>query len=231
MADEQIMTLSDVAQFLKLAEKTVLRMVHRQEIPCAKVGNQWRFIRPMIDDWLISKMQVVPPNDLARLIESDQIAVPLSRLVRPEFVVLDIEPDTKENVLAQLVRPLRQKGLVRDDGSFMEGLVRRERIVSTAIGNGVALPHLRNPLDNPIPGPAVIVGVCPKGTDFDAVDGEPTYLLFVLSTDSEIVHLRLMARLTRLLMDTRLVRRLKSARSPEDAINALVQAERNEHLA
>jgi len=223
--DDQIMTLSQVAEYLKLAEKTVLRMVHRKEIPCAKVGSQWRFVRAMIDDWLVSKMQVVPRNDLAVLAEQDHAMLPISRLVRPEHVVLDIEPGTKEDVLAQLVRPLMEQGELPKDHSFLEGLIRRERIVSTAIGNGVALPHLRNPSENPIPGPALLMGICPKGTDFEAADGEQTYLLFLLSTDSEVVHLRLMAKLTSLLQDATLVRQLRDAKSPDEAIGALIAAE------
>ncbi len=228
MVNDPIMTLSEVAQYLKLAEKTVLRMVHRNEIPCAKVGNQWRFMRPMINDWLLSKMRVVPRNDLARLVEQNERLLPLSRLVLPEYVILGIRPDTKENVLAQMVRPLKEKGIVADDENFLAGLIRREQIVSTAMGNGVALPHLRDPRKNPIPGPAVIVGICPDGTDFDSADGEKTYLLFVLSTDSEVVHLRLMARLAALLKDSRLVQRLADAGSPEDAIAALMAAEQTD---
>ena len=179
----------------------------------------------MIDDWLLSKMQVVPRNDLAVLAEQEPSALPLSRLVQPEYVVLGIEPGTKEQVLAQLVRPLMMQGVLPQDRAFLEGLLRRERIVSTAVGNGIALPHLRNPAENPIQGPAVIVGVCPKGTDFGASDGEKTYLLFIVSTDSEVVHLRIMARLTTLLRDPALVRSLRSARTPEDAIRAILKSE------
>ena len=68
----EVMTLSEVAAYLRLAERTVLRMVHKEQIPCAKVASQWRFLRSMIDDWLITKMQVVPKNDLARLIEGGE---------------------------------------------------------------------------------------------------------------------------------------------------------------
>ena len=118
---DQIMTLSETAQYLKLAEKTLLRMVHRQEIPCAKVGNQWRFLRAMVDDWLISRMQVVPRNDFGRLAEKNEEAVPLSRLIKPEYVVLSIQPDAKERVLAQLISPLEEKGILANTDAFLEG--------------------------------------------------------------------------------------------------------------
>ena len=70
--DNEIMTLSEVASYLKIAEKTVSRMITRGEIPCTKVASQWRFMKSMIDDWLISRMNVVPQNDLAKILENPE---------------------------------------------------------------------------------------------------------------------------------------------------------------
>ena len=57
---KEVMTLGEVASYLKVAERTVLRMVHNGEIPCAKVGGQWRFLRTVVDDWLISRITFPP---------------------------------------------------------------------------------------------------------------------------------------------------------------------------
>jgi PTS system nitrogen regulatory IIA component len=154
---DNVMTLSEVAEYLRLAEKTVLRMAHRREIPCGKVASQWRFLRSVIDDWLISKMKVVPRNDLSAVIESGQGLVPLSRLVGEDFIVPHIQPGTEEQVLEQLVQPLIQKKLVERAEVFIENLMKREKIVSTAIGGGIAVPHLRHPEDNPEGGPYLMV--------------------------------------------------------------------------
>ena len=171
----EVMTLSEVALYLRLAEKTVLRMVHKGQIPCAKVASQWRFLRSMIDDWLIAKMRVVPQNDLARLIESSPEVVPLSRLLNAEYVVLGLRPESKEEVLRQLVQPLLRSRFIDREKPFLVKLLEREKIVSTAVGKGVAIPHLRNPQDNPGGGPVLVVGVCREGTDFEALDGEKTH--------------------------------------------------------
>jgi PTS system nitrogen regulatory IIA component len=219
------MTLPEVAAYLRLAEKTVLRMVHKGESPCAKVASQWRFLRSMIDDWLIAKMRVVPRNDLARLLESSPEVVPLSRLLKSEYVLLDIRPGTKESVLQQLVRPLLGTGIVDREGPFLDKLMERERMVSTAVGRGVAIPHLRNPQDNPGGGPVVVVGICREGTDFEAPDGDKTHLFFLLCTDSEVVHLRVLAKVNRIARSKDTMARLKGAESATEVLQVLIRAD------
>jgi PTS system nitrogen regulatory IIA component len=223
--NSEVMTLAEVATYLRLAEKTVLRMVHKGQIPCAKVASQWRFLRPMIDDWLIAKMSVVPRNDLARLIESAPDAVPLSRLLRAEFILLDVRPGGKEKVLRQLVQPLVGTRLLVHAQPFVEKLLERERIVSTAVGKGVAIPHLRNPRENPEGGPLLVVGICREGTDFDAPDREKTCLFFLLCTDSEVVHLRVLAKVNRLAGRKDVMNRLLRSESPEQVLHVLIRAD------
>ena len=221
----EIMTLSEVAVYLRLAEKTVLRMVHKGQIPCAKVASQWRFLRSMMDDWLIAKMRVVPKNDLAGLIESSPEVVPLSRLLKAEYVILDIRPGTKEDVLHQLVQPLLRSQFIDREGPFVDKLLERERIVSTAVGKGVAIPHLRNPQENPGGGPLLVVGICREGTDFEAPDGEKTHLFFLLCTDSEVVHLRVLAKVNRIAGRKDAMARLICAESPAEVLQVLIRAD------
>ncbi len=230
MDNKEIMTLGETADYLKIAEKTVLRMVHKGRIPCAKVGGQWRFMRTVIEDWLISRMKVVPGNDLARLIEAGAELVPLSRLIREDFLVMDIKPGSKEEVLQQLILPLVHKGIIRDDGSFLEKLLSREKMASTAIGRGAAIPHLRNPWENPEGGPVLVVGICPEGTDFDAPDEEKINLFFLLCTDSEVVHLRAMAKLTAILRREDLASCLVRAKGKEEIINIILREEQKERM-
>jgi PTS system nitrogen regulatory IIA component len=221
----EVMTLPEVAAYLRLAEKTILRMVHRGQIPCAKVASQWRFLRSMIDDWLIAKMQVVPRNDLSRLIESSPEAVPLSRLLRSEHVVPNIRPGTKEEVLRQLMQPLLRSRFIDREQPFLDKLLEREGIVSTAVGRGVAVPHLRNPRENPAGGPVLVVGLCRDGTDFDSPDGEETRLFFLICTDSEVVHLRVLAKVNRIARKAEVMSRLVGAGSPAEVLQVLIAAD------
>jgi PTS system nitrogen regulatory IIA component len=86
-----VLTLAEVAAYLKLSEKTLQKMVKNQEIPCAKVGSQWRFSKTVIDDWLRAQMRVIPQNDLSRLIEDEYDFVPLSRLFGEDSLIHDLK--------------------------------------------------------------------------------------------------------------------------------------------
>ncbi len=222
--DNQIMTLSEVAEYLKVAEKTVLRMIQKKEIPCAKVASQWRFMKPMIDDWLISRMNVLPKNDLSSLIEKEGSLVPLSRLIKKERILLDLKPGSKEAILNSMIAPLELGAQGRQ--VFLEKLMHRESLSSTAIGQSIAIPHLRRPEESLIPGPEIIMGICREGCDFDAIDGNPTHLFFLIITDSEVIHLRILSRVSRIATDTDLIRDLINSTSPEKALGLILEAEK-----
>jgi mannitol/fructose-specific phosphotransferase system IIA component (Ntr-type) len=90
----------------------------------------------------------------------------------------------------------------------------------------VAFPHVRRPNDNPAAAPAVVVGICRKGTAFGAEDLPPVKLFFLPCTDSEVVHLRLLQKLGRILRlgDSR--ERLTAAEDAESVMRILIDAEK-----
>ena len=218
------MTLSEVAEYLKVAEKTILRMIQKGEIPCAKVASQWRFMKPMIDDWLISRMNVLPKNDLSSLMAKEGSLVPLSRLIRKERIIPDLAPGSKEEVLNAMIASLAISESNRQ--LFLKKLMQREDMSSTAIGDQVAIPHLRRPEENIIPGPEVILGICPPGCDFDSLDGKPVKLFFLIITDSEVVHLRILSRISQMASDSELINNLISAATREKALGLILDAEK-----
>ena len=220
-----IMTLSDLAVYLKLAEKTVLRLVHRGELPCFKVASQWRFRRKDIDEWIMTNIQNMHSSDLARVIYSDRDRVSLSRMTGEDFILPDIRSGSKEEVLRQLIQPLTSKGIVDEEDTFLAKLMRRENMSSTAIGKSVALPHLRYSQDNPPGGPFLVIGICSEGTDFTSLDGELTRLFVMLCADSETVHLRIMARITLLLRRKDTIKKLISASTKNGILDLIIEEE------
>jgi len=222
----ELLTLAEVANYLKVAEKTVLRMVHNNEIPSIKVASQWRFRRSMIDDWLMSQMKSPPKNELVKIIEASREPVPISRLTDRRFILLDLRPGTKEDLLRRLVQPLAENDFVKDGEEFLTKLLDREQMISTALGRGVAFPHIRRPKESQASRPVLVIGVCKAGTDFDSLDGEKSYLFFLLYTDSDVVHLRVMAKLNMLLGERKLGTKLLAAASEDDIMQALMEEDR-----
>ncbi|MFP4114711.1 MAG: PTS sugar transporter subunit IIA [Spirochaetota bacterium] len=222
---DEVLTLSETAAYLKLGERTIHRMIQRSEIPCARVGGQWRFLKSVLDDWLLSRMQVLPRNELASFLDATHGVVQLVPMIDRSTVVDPITPGEPRHVLARLASPLADRGLVPDLGAYVKLLLARETLSSTAIGHGVAVPHVRRPSENPEDAPAVILGICRDGTDFNAPDGEPVHIFFLLGTTSEAVHLRLLKRITLLFRDRSTIESLLSCESHEEALDELARRE------
>ena len=106
MFADEIMTLTELAHYLKISEKSLLKMVNNKEIPGLKVGNQWRFQKVVIDDWLTSRIRSVKDENVSDIIKKTDSFIPFSRLLYPGKVVLDLKPGTKEGILRQLAQPL-----------------------------------------------------------------------------------------------------------------------------
>ncbi len=225
--DQEILTLQEMAGYLRIAERSVLRMAQAGELPGTKVASQWRFMRSVVDDWLINRMREVPRDRLVDLIESGDGTLPLARLTTAALVTLDIRPGSKREVLDRLIDPLDRAGLLADRRDFLQRLLAREELVSTGLEDGVALPHLREPQECPFRAPLVAVGVCRAGTEFDALDGRPTHLFLLACAPILQAHLKIMARIALLLRQPGLVSRLVAASTPVQVIALLLEAEQS----
>lgn len=220
---DKLMTLAEIAGYLKVAEKTVLRMIQKDEIPCVKIASQWRFDRKLIDEWILSKMHTIHSDELTLLMQKDPDCVPLARLTDEEFILLDIMPGTKEELLTQLSRPLVDAGLVEDHHRFVEKLISRESMISTALGNGIAMPHIRNPKENTSGRPVIVIGVCRDGVEYSAPDKNAVKLFFLIYTNNEIAHLRIISKLNKFLRTDVEINDFLTADSPNAIMQLLIK--------
>lgn len=192
-AIKEIMTLDEIAEYLQVSQKSILRMAQTGKIPAAKVASQWRFMRSVVDDWLMAQMEI--PSVRSAPSKRDMLKLPpLPELMPPRMMNLGIIPDTKENVLKQIIEPMRRNRVLRQNRRLLQRVIERERLVSTAIGHGIAIPHPHGAIPGLYKEPAVALGVCREGTDFEALDHQRTYLFFLLCAPSDDVQLRLLAR-------------------------------------
>jgi PTS system nitrogen regulatory IIA component len=231
IGNNEIMTLAEVAQYLQLAEKTILRMVQRREIPAAKIASQWRFMRPVIRDWLAGQMHSIPSSELESLASQEKPILPLHEILAPELMVLRILPGPKENVLKQLVVPLRKTGFARDPSLFLQFLIERERMMTTAIGHGIAMPHPRRPISNMFAEPAIVLGVCSEGTNFEAVDDQLVHLFFLICATREEIHLQLMAKVSWLARHEEVMSELQHTSSRHQAIEIITKVTKKLELS
>ena len=223
-SQNEVMTLTEVAEYLQLAERTVLRMAQRGEIPAAKVASQWRFIRSVIRDWLAAKMQLMPTSRLKSAVEQSNKILPLIEAVHPELINLDITPGSKDSILRQLVEPLEKTGFASNPTALLQSLIERERLMTTAIGHGIAMPHPRHPLEGMFAEPAIAIGLCPEGTKFDAVDDQLVHVFFLICATREEIHLQLMAKISWFARQIDLCKNLRKAKSRQAVMDLIARS-------
>ncbi|HZN60868.1 MAG TPA: CNNM domain-containing protein [Planctomycetota bacterium] len=150
----------------------------------------------------------------------------LSDLVPVEAVALDLEQVPKPQVVRALVQRLAQKRPEIKVETVVAGILKREALASTGLGNGIAIPHGRV---EGLPRPLAAIGRSEKGIEFQALDGNPVHLLFLILTPvhDEGVHVHILGKISRLLASDYLRERLLHAATPEEAMEVLRVADQS----
>lgn len=149
----------------------------------------------------------------------------LADVIGNDGVITDLAATTREEALAELVDRLAELRPDMDREELLRRLLERERLGSTGIGGGVAIPHAKMPL---VGKPLVVFGRSRTGIAFDSLDGRPVRLFFLLIADEESVdlHLRLLAATSRLLRNRELRDRLLEAADP-DTLYGIIEEQDN----
>ncbi len=139
----------------------------------------------------------------------------ITEILAPEMVLPDLERDSKDQVLKELAQGFHSRYPQIELDELAAVLSERERLGSTAIGDGIAIPHGK------LRGVSKIIGAFSRhraGVDFDSLDGNPTHIFFVLVApeDSASLHLKALARVSRLLKDDGFRSRLMNAADPAE---------------
>ena len=137
----------------------------------------------------------------------------LGALTRPDLIFPDLPASDRPGVLRALAERVAARGLVPDAVQLYERLLERERLGSTGIGSGIAIPHCKLP---GLKSGVVAVGMVPEGVDFGAVDGKPVRVFFLVISPSEspAEHLQALAAISRWLKEDRHAERLLALRDP-----------------
>ena len=211
MSDE-IMTIKDVSEYLKMHERTVSKLATQGVLPAAKIANQWRFMRSLINQWLEQQMVELTADQLEAL-DSEIAAKPIevANFITPDLIIPDAKARKKTDLLAEMLDLAANKKLIRNPIRMLKVLVRRETLCSTAIGDEVAIPHPRQPLNEPNASPFIVMARSLEGIDFDSIDELPVKLIFLICLADDYAHLKVLARLSRMLKDAHFRKLLKSA--------------------
>jgi excisionase family DNA binding protein len=226
---QQLMTLKEVAEYIRLNEKTVTHLAQSGELVGSKIANQWRFERDAVTAWAASHNQ---PSDTEtrQPVLSEVTGMPASLTVEAVLslnrINLGLAGADKDAVLRELTAMVIPPARKQLSETLFQALKAREDLCSTCVEEGVAIPHSRNALVGLVSQPVLAYGRHRTGIDYGAMDGKPVRHFFLLCAPNVRQHLQLLGRLARLIKDPELRAALNSAEQPEHVIALIHDAER-----
>ncbi|MBM7614397.1 PTS sugar transporter subunit IIA [Alkaliphilus hydrothermalis] len=140
-------------------------------------------------------------------------------VLNKKLMILDLQSSSKEDVVMELVKPLVKEGIVTEESHFIKTVMDREAQSTTGIGMGIAIPHGKSSV---VTEPSIVFGKSQKGIDYEALDGEPSYIFFLIAVpeNSDDQHLRVLSQLSRSLMSEEIREKLLKATSEEEVLKA-----------
>ncbi|VBB06633.1 phosphotransferase/anion transporter [Lucifera butyrica] len=142
-------------------------------------------------------------------------------LINENLILLDFEAATKDEAIRQLALMAAKEGKLASLDDYTQSVMEREKTYTTGVGNGIAIPHGKS---KAVKEAMIVFGKSKTGIEWDAADGSPVNMIFLLGVPEENVdnfHLKVLSQLSRKLMDDDFVESLKKANSRREVLNAL----------
>lgn len=183
----------DAAELLQVSEKTIYRWVAQEKLPMHQVSGQYRFNRAELLEWATAKRIPISPKMME---EPEDAFIPsLEEALKSGGIHYRVGGKDKESVLHSVVNVLSLPEEVDRDFLF-QVLLARESLGSTAVGDGIAIPHVRNPITLHVIRPLMAVCFLETPIDFQAMDGKPVHTLFTIVSPTIKAHLNLLSKLS-----------------------------------
>ncbi|MBE4910165.1 PTS sugar transporter subunit IIA [Bacillus luteolus] len=148
----------------------------------------------------------------------------ITELLKKDTIIIDLKSSTKETVIDELVSKLDHSNKLVNRSDFREAILKRESQSTTGIGEGIAIPHAKT---SAVKTPAIAFGRSKQGIDYEALDGQPSFLFFMIaaSEGANNAHLETLSRLSTLLMDEAFRQKLLTASSVDEIISLIDEKE------
>jgi len=219
-------TVRDAAKLLNVSEKTIYRWVAMGELPAHRVNDQYRFNRAELLEWVTSRKTTRKLNPEI-FQESDKES--LQKLVdtlRRGGIFHKVQGSDKNSVLRNIVSTILLPKEVNRD-LLLQILLAREALGSTAIGDGIAIPHPRNPIVLRVPISSVTLCFLESPIDFAALAGQKVHALFTIIAPTVKEHLHLLSRLAFVVRDAAVKTLILRQAPGEEILEAFARLEPN----
>lgn len=215
----------EVAALLGVDEKTVVKWVRKDGLPATLVNENYQINRMDLLEWATDHGIKVPPELFAEA-EPDGYFPTLAEALEAGGVHCNVLGDDKLSVLRNVVKLIKLPPQV-DPEFLLQVLLAREALGTTAIGDGIAIPHVRNPILLDRPPSTITLCFLRKPIDFGALDGLPVRILFLLTSPTVKVHLHLLSKLAYALSEESFRSSLRLVCDPGGIIQAARRVEQD----
>jgi len=215
MADDDILTLEEVAKYLRVSERTIYDCAQKGEIPAGKIRTAWRFKKSEIDKWVNERLSSNNLNPQTNPIHAQSI-LSLHR-------ILFLNHSSKRDALLTLAENLAAAPQVKNRQEMSTEILKREELMSTAIGCGIAIPHVRL---SSVTDLVVSVGISRTDiVDFHPLDDEPVRLVFMIAAaqNQHAYYLQTLSWFSTRLKNKELRDSLLQAQTPQEVYDLLVE--------
>ena len=168
---DDILTIEEVAKYLRVSDRTVYDWAQKGEIPAGKIGTVWRFKKSEVENWVNAKLS-------SSSLSQNDSEIQVKNILSPDRIVF-INHSTKHDAIVQLSQVLATAPQIKNAQELTAEILKREDLMSTAIGKGIAIPHVRL---SSVTDLVMAVGVCKKPiSDYQTIDETPVDLLFMIA--------------------------------------------------
>ena len=223
------LTMREMGEMFKVSEGTVTRWIRRQGLPAQRVAGQFRFNRFEVLDWAIAHQIKVERSPVEHPIDSPPW-VGLADALEAGGVHYRVPGDDQEAALRAVVSRLPLPGDF-DREPLLRLFVAREALGSTAVGDGIAIPHARRPIVLHVLRSLVTLCFLKRPISYQAPDGKPVRILFSVISPTVTAHVQLLARLSRALHDPGFRKSIVGTKPREMIVREARRVEMAEQLA
>jgi len=214
MEKKSYLDVSELADLLRIPSEKVLRWVSQGQVPCRFKKNKCYFKKKEILEW--AKSHDLMTFDVERPDKTQkETSFNLKTGIERGGIDFGLPGDDRLSVLRNAANLIPLPPSI-EYTTVLEALLEREKIASTGIGRGVAIPHPRHPISEEYF--AIPVFFTKKHVDFGSVDGKPVWVLFCMFSPSTRIHLKLLSKLSFFLRENSFLENLKACRAPQEIL-------------
>jgi PTS system nitrogen regulatory IIA component len=214
--DDDILTIEEVARYLRVSERTVYEWAQKGDIPAGKIGTVWRFKKSEIEKWVNERLTTKPKRF------SGEDTVKVKNILSLDRIIF-LNRSSKRDALTELAQNLATAPQIKNPAELTEEILKREDLMSTAIGRGIAIPHVRL---SSVTDLVMSVGISKTDIlDFQTIDDTPVRLLIMIAAayNQHSYYLQTLSFFSSRIKNQELRTSLLSAKTAGEAFDLLIQ--------